>query len=606
MTRDVFAIIVNWNGSEDVLTCVQQIRKSGCLPERIVVVDNGSAPEDVARLQASSDGFQVELLGKNQGFGAGANRGIEIARAADAGFVWLVNPDATVGPDALRSMLAVMSARPEVAAVGSVFRHADEEESAQVWGGGRVDLWTGRTWLLKGVAPVGQPDYLSGASLLLRMGALEDVGSFDEGYFMYWEDTDLSFRLRRAGYQLAVAPEAVVVHQESRSTGGPRNARAYAMYVRSAVRFFREHSRVPAIPIALRTAAGLLKWAVRGDIVRLRGLLHAATAPVDARQDPSHIDRAPPHVCISIPVYNGEQYILSAIRSALEQDYSNISVKVVDNASTDRTRELVSSVPDPRVQLVACDDFVPVGASWARALDHADGDYCLLLACDDMLLPGAIKTLVEAAEANAESAAVFGQARFTYDRAGRGSLGRPSVAPRPGHVGNLERYVLKNGFNMWIGGILFRRGVPGLRIEGASRNACDLDVVLRVGHHGGSGYVVPEEVVVVREHADALSSNRKVMVETTMDALAAHGTLSDAKRLYRSRAGKVLLWSVIDFLERDEPEAAIEMFQKYGDDLAVHWRLLVAGVMNIPGLRRALLSVRGARVTIRASPAPQA
>lgn len=597
MIPKVVAVVVNWNGADEVLSCVNRLRESDYSNLESIVVDNGSNEQDVMKLRSAFVDGSVLFVRANHGFGSGANRGIDEARRRGAEFVWLVNPDASVEERTLGTMVAVMAERPRVAAVGAVFHSKSGEQKARVWGGGSVNLWTGRTRVFREAVDDRRLDYVTGACLLLRVTALSAVGDFDERFFMYWEDTDLCFRLSRAGYELAVAPNAVVTHEESTSTGGRWNAKAYSMYTRSAVRFFRKHAPVPGIPVLVRTIAGVVKWGLMGDRPRLSAILKAIRMPVDARELADGDGEPNPMVNVVIPVHNGARFIPDAISSALEQDYPSLKVTVMDNASTDSTRELVRSCSDSRVDLMEFDEFVPVGGSWARALAHARGDYCMLLPCDDILLPGAISNLVGAAEAHRASAAVFGRMRFQVDEAGYGSLGRPSIGPAPGPVGNLERYVLQNGFNVSIGAVLFRRAAPGLRIDPGSKNACDLDVFLRLGRNGGGGFVVDADVVVTREHPGALSSNRSLMAQTTLETLAAHGTVSNVPRLYRKRSVRVLLWSVIDLSEGGDVDGARAMLAKYGKDVSPGWRLAMEVARRTSWIRRALLAVR----TIRAS-----
>jgi len=191
-------------------------------------------------------------LGRNHGFAGGSNAGIEVALANGADYVWLLNNDTEPRPNALHEMVGVAEKDPEVGAVGSILLYSRNPSRVQGWGGGRVYFWLGICRHQRTPTSVSRVDYLTGASVLLRAAALRDVGLLDDGYFMYWEDVDLSIRLRERGWKIAVASTAHVLHKESASFG---QARAYRerCYSASAVRFFKQHASVPIIPIVAGT-----------------------------------------------------------------------------------------------------------------------------------------------------------------------------------------------------------------------------------------------------------------------------------------------------------------------------------------------------------------
>ena len=230
-------ILVNWNGAALTLDCLRSLAAAGVNMPDVYVVDNGSTDGSLGALQAAHTGAVILDAGRNGGFGAGNNVALRHIAGLGYEFVWFLNNDTTVTPETLPRMLVVMTARPDVGAVGCRLVYADEPARVQAWGGGRVSFWLGRSVHARAPLPEGRLDYLTAASVLIRASALERVGLFDEGFFMYWEDTDLSFRLRRAGYKLAVAGQAVVRHRESASAG-KGGAKLDEMFSASAARFF--------------------------------------------------------------------------------------------------------------------------------------------------------------------------------------------------------------------------------------------------------------------------------------------------------------------------------------------------------------------------------
>jgi alpha-1,3-rhamnosyl/mannosyltransferase len=144
----VYIILLNWNSAADTLRCLRALTLLRGVPARVVVVDNGSGPADLARLRSGIAhwGLAVELVetGENLGFGGGCNVGIRLALGRGAEFVWLLNNDAVPHPDALQAMLRVMERDQKVAAVGSVIYDLERPERVQTWGGGRV--WPYPAW----------------------------------------------------------------------------------------------------------------------------------------------------------------------------------------------------------------------------------------------------------------------------------------------------------------------------------------------------------------------------------------------------------------------------------------------------------------------------
>ncbi|WP_276957944.1 glycosyltransferase family 2 protein [Allomeiothermus silvanus] len=263
-----YIIVLNWNGWRDTLACLAALEALNYPNYEVVVVDNGSTDGSAEEIRKAKP--QVNLLEtrQNLGFAGGNNIGIRYALEQGAEYIWLLNNDTVVDPDALTAMVELAEKDCRIGVVGSVLYYMEQPTKVQAWGGGRVNLLTGRSRHL--LAP-GEPHYITGASMLLRREALEQVGLLDEGFFMYWEDADLSFRLRQKGWMVAVAPESKVLHKESASAkkGSPRQD---ILYNASAVRFFRRHAQLPSLPITLGIGGRMLKRLLLGDWERVRSV----------------------------------------------------------------------------------------------------------------------------------------------------------------------------------------------------------------------------------------------------------------------------------------------------------------------------------------------
>ena len=268
--KRVDVVVLNWNGWQDTLACLASLSRLDYPDFRLLVVDNGSTDGSAGKISEAMPWVELLQTGANLGFGGGCNAGIRHALVGDAAYVWLVNSDATVDSGALSALVKVAEQNPALGSVGSVLHEADKPDLIQLRGGGRVNFWFG---LSRHQTGPGAPDFISGASVLLTRAALEEVGLFDEQtFFMYWEDTDLAFRLRSAGWQLAVADESRIWHKQS-ATLGKGSPLLDQYFTQSAVRFFRRHAPLPFIPISFMLLKLLFKRLAIGDLVRVRAVL---------------------------------------------------------------------------------------------------------------------------------------------------------------------------------------------------------------------------------------------------------------------------------------------------------------------------------------------
>jgi N-acetylglucosaminyl-diphospho-decaprenol L-rhamnosyltransferase len=240
------AVVVNHDAGEALVACVASLAADGA--GTVLVVDNASGDDSVDRLRTALPGAGVLRCQRNLGYGAGANRGI----AATAGDVVVVtNPDVVVHPGAIAALVQALEADPTLAIVGPRISEPDGSRypSARRFPSprdavGHVLLGTlapgnhfsRRYRMEEDVPPSGRVDWVSGACLAARRSALEELGGFDEAYFMYAEDMDLCWRAHQAGWAVAYVPEAEVTHLRGLSTGR-RPYRMLAAHHRSALRF---------------------------------------------------------------------------------------------------------------------------------------------------------------------------------------------------------------------------------------------------------------------------------------------------------------------------------------------------------------------------------
>jgi hypothetical protein len=211
----VTVVVVSWQGRHLVGACLESLRNQ-TLPHRLVVVDNASTDGTAAFLAAEHPEATVVRTTENLGFAGGVQAGLDVVETPCAA---LLNNDAEAEPGWLEALVEHLEAHPEAAAVTSRMVLADRPEVLNNTG---VLLLPGGYGTDRGF---GNPDGtyteaeevfgFSGGAAALRMAAVRAVGGFARRFFLYYEDTDLSWRLRLAGWTVRYEPRAVVRHQHS-------------------------------------------------------------------------------------------------------------------------------------------------------------------------------------------------------------------------------------------------------------------------------------------------------------------------------------------------------------------------------------------------------
>lgn len=243
----VYALVLNWNRCEDTLDCLASLARLDYPNLRLLFVDNGSSdgtPEAVAQHFPDAE---IIVNERNLGFAAGCNVGLRYALDQGADYVFLLNNDALVEPSTLCHLMALTE--PDVGLVAPKIYYA--AEPTRIWsvGGMRHPLTIEKTGDARGQIDVGQwdrvldRDYFVGCALLLSRRLLTEIGPFDERFFMYYEDSDLSLRARQAGFKLLLSPQARAWHKVAVSSGGSDSPNERYWMARSSVLFFQKHVR---------------------------------------------------------------------------------------------------------------------------------------------------------------------------------------------------------------------------------------------------------------------------------------------------------------------------------------------------------------------------
>lgn len=283
----VSIIILSWNVRDLLRRCLSSLPLSSPDVE-ILVVDAASSDGSVGMVRAEFPRAEfpaVKLIasGENLGYTRGNNLGL---RAAAGRYLLILNADTEVVGDAIPQMLAYMDAHPRVGVLGPQLLYSDG--TIQSTRRRFPSLATGffeSTWF-QPLAPrrlldyyyvrdlpddaTGEVDWVVGAALLVRREAYEQVGGFDEGFFMYSEEMDWCRRMKAAGWQVIYCPAARIVHHEAKSSAQVPAA-THIRFNSSKVRYFRKYHG-PLAAEALRWFL-LCNFAIQLGLEWAKGLL---------------------------------------------------------------------------------------------------------------------------------------------------------------------------------------------------------------------------------------------------------------------------------------------------------------------------------------------
>ena len=296
----VLTVILNWRTADMTLGSVAAAETAmQGIAGGIAVVDNDSGDGSFEKLQAAladRPGIRVVQSGHNGGFGAGNNVAIRLGLADGSrpDFVYILNSDAFPAPDAIRQILAYLQAHPEAGFAGSRIHGPEGDDhmtcfrfpsvASEFEGAARTGpisrLLAHRTVPLGVPAASGPVDWLAGASLMMRDRILQEIGLFDEAFFLYFEETDLCRRARAAGWETHFVRESRVEHIGSVSTGMKRWSRVPGYWFDSRWLYFRKQGgTLHAVLATLAHIAG-------GLLLRFRRLVRPGL-----RGDPPHFLR---------------------------------------------------------------------------------------------------------------------------------------------------------------------------------------------------------------------------------------------------------------------------------------------------------------------------
>ncbi len=272
MNLDV--IIVNYNSRSLLKKCLDSVFAGNHrIALHVVTIDNASRDQSLQDAVASYPGLRVVRNNRNLGFARAVNQGI---RSTGSDFILLVNPDAEIASGAIKALLDFMSTHADCGVLGGLVSYPNRKRQetvrrfptlATVVLGRRTSMlyrlfpanpFSRRYLLLDAdLSRVREVDFVTGTFMMLRREALSEVGLFDEDYFLYVEDADLCYRMKRHGWKVWFTPDARCTHLYGENIRQD-NIRPAVYHAQSMYRFFAKHLRPPPVlTFCIRTAVHL-------------------------------------------------------------------------------------------------------------------------------------------------------------------------------------------------------------------------------------------------------------------------------------------------------------------------------------------------------------
>lgn len=221
-------IVVNYNSGRCTLDCLESIRRhAACVPHEIIVVDNASTDGSADLIEQTFPNLLLLRLEKNQGFGAGNNRGAAHARGR---YLFLLNNDALLTETAIPPLMDCLESDRSIAVAGPEIHYPDGRY--QLSSGRDHNLWrefitkffsSWRSRLLQKGPWLQSVDWVSGAAMMIPAHIYQRIGGFDERYFLYMEDADLCRRIRKLGYRVVLNRRSLVLHHLGQTTSRIRS-----------------------------------------------------------------------------------------------------------------------------------------------------------------------------------------------------------------------------------------------------------------------------------------------------------------------------------------------------------------------------------------------
>lgn len=261
-TASVWVAVLHYTGAENTRACLDSAQKLSYRPFKILITDNCSPDQsgkDIA--QAFPDCHYLQLP-ENLGFAGGANACVNYCIEHGAKWVWLLNNDTELDPLALSLLLDAASTDERAAILGAAV-YTPTDNGFHRSGTGQIDYNRAKTFE-RGVIDENHGtimcEWLSGSNMLIRTAAFKEMNGFDEDFFLYFEDTDLCWRLNKAKWKCLFVPQAKIKHIGNASTQGKLAIWRSYYYTRNRLLFFlKTRKGLAALPAVFSIGTHILR-----------------------------------------------------------------------------------------------------------------------------------------------------------------------------------------------------------------------------------------------------------------------------------------------------------------------------------------------------------
>jgi GT2 family glycosyltransferase len=272
---DLMVGVVSYNTRDLTCQCLKAAESAAVTGTLFTLVDNGSTDGTAEAVRREYPAWEIVVAPENPGYGGALNRAF---RGVSPGAYLALNSDILLHPEAIRALMDFLERHPDCGLVGPALRYPDGRPQPSAKRSPSLPFALAETLGLHQLFPrnrslrrfyyvdqdlASRPwvNAVSGAAMLIRGEAFRRVGGFDEGFRMYFEETDLCRRLHAAGYRVAFCPQASAIHWHGAST--IQTTVRHVEYYLSYVRFFRKHSgtraaRILAAAVTLNTVARMV------------------------------------------------------------------------------------------------------------------------------------------------------------------------------------------------------------------------------------------------------------------------------------------------------------------------------------------------------------
>lgn len=432
----VAIVTVNYNGKEDTLELLESLKKLQIpnIKLQIVVVDNGSTDGSVPEISKKFPGVDILQNGANEGFSGGYNRGMVYAYVWGADYILIINNDALIKDEnLLSSMINTFKSDEKIGIIspkiyfapGFEFhkeRYKKDDLGKVIWYGGAKFDWKNIHSKHRGIdevdngqfSDIEEIDSTTGCCMMIKREVLHIPPFFDDSLFLYFEDTDFSKRVRKAGFKTYYNGKVAIYHKASQSAGIGSEITDYFHTRNRLILGFRYGK--------FRTKFALIRQSVKflllGRKAQKLGVWdffmgRKGSSPRFIKEVKKEEYQLELSICIVN--YNTADLTFNLLKSVFNKDSGfnekNMEVVVLDNGSEDHCREVIKKYL-PRVKFIQNKENEGFSKGYNKTISFSKGQYILLLNSDIEVLKGSLSEMVNWAKEFNDKAVLGGRLYF--------------------------------------------------------------------------------------------------------------------------------------------------------------------------------------------------